>query len=680
MAAKALRALTKTVPGGTVEGMTSTPETLTDSQQYRDAVALANQAAESYYDSETVLMDDAAYDVLARRIKAAEAAHPDWTLPESPSLRVGAGGGDVVHVEKMLSLDNVFSRDELAEFVAAAERKAGSALTWVVEPKLDGLAVAATYQAGRLVRLATRGDGSTGEDVTFAAQAIVGLPAMLGTALDAEVRGEVVLTHAQLDKANEQRRAHGDNPFVNARNGAAGALRGRDRAYRIELTFHAYGAVGLDTTSHSDTLETLQAAGIRTTAQAPGSITRAHGIEQLWAAVDSLHTQRPDLGIDIDGAVIKIDDSKTRNLIGSTARAPRWAIAYKYPADTVLSVLQEVIWQVGRTGVITPRARITPVSVGGVTVTYATLHNPDDVSRKGFMIGDTVSVHRAGDVIPRLEAPLVERRDGTQTPVVNPAVCPRCHGDIDRSQARWRCVRGRACGAAESVRYAASRDALDIDGMGDTLVRQLVELGHVSDAGDLFTLTREQLMDCERMGDTSADKLLANIAAAKSAELHRVYTALGMRDTGRTICRRLARRFTSWSDLAAASVEDLCTVEGIGPDTAEVIAAEIADVAPIVTKMLHAGVVLQAAAPAAASSGQPGALAGLKVCVSGSVPGLTRTEAQEKVEALGGTAVSSVSKNTDLLVAGDGAGSKLDKAASLGVRVMSAQEFADLGA
>lgn len=672
---------------------------LTTPSQYADAVARAHAAAAAYYDSDTLLMDDATYDALVRTIEAAEATHPDWLLPDSPTGKVAGGastGGDVPHTVPCLSLDNVFSAAELGGWVDTLARKLGRpAGGFTVEPKMDGMAICARYRDGRLDKLVTRGDGLAGEDVTFAASAIVGLPDRLTERVDVEIRGEVLLTEAQKDAANELRIAHGDTPFVNARNGTAGALRGaKGREYVIPLTFFAYQVVHLgslfdgvriDQMRHSAAMAIVERLGVQTTGQSAAGMAVCPDLAGVLAYVAALETGRPDLGFGVDGAVIKADDPGDRDEAGFSSRAPRWGIAYKYPAEEAITTLEEVLWQVGRTGVITPRARVTPTFVAGTTITYATLHNPEDIVRKGFLLYDKVTVHRAGEVIPRLEAPVVNLRTGDEVPIEVPQTCPRCGGEIDRSQARWRCARGRYCGLAESIRYAVSRDCLDIEGMGDKVVTQLVDKQLVGDVADLFTLTRAQLLSLDRMGETSVDKLLEQLDGAKSRPLSRVFCSLGVRMTGRSMSRRLARHFGSMDALVAAGVAELEAVDGVGPERASTIVDELTDIGPVIAKLAAAGVNLleptttaTADSSAAGGSGQP--FAGLTVVVSGTVPGLSRNEANEWVEKLGGKSSGSVSKNTSLLVAGDGAGSKVTKAESLNVKVMPAEEFAKVTA
>ncbi|WP_371682552.1 NAD-dependent DNA ligase LigA [Kitasatospora sp. MMS16-BH015] len=678
--------------------MTTDTTPLPSPAAYAAAVSSAVRAATAYYTDGSTPLGDDEYDALLRAILAYEQEHPDEVLPESPSGKVAGGSvqGDVPHSVPMLSLDNVFSDEELAEWAAGLERRLGRPVAaWCVEPKLDGLAVAARYQGGQLVQLLTRGDGLAGEDITHAAEAVLGLPATLAEPLDLELRGEVLLTTAQFDEANRIRTEHGATPFAHPRSGAAGTLRAKDRPYRIELTFFAYGAVGLDHLDHSALLEALAALGAHTAAGTPAAPLRCADLAQVGQRIAAITALRSALPFGIDGVVVKADAGADQQAAGSGSRAPRWAVARKLAAEHKVTRLLAVEWNVGRTGIIAPRAVLEPVVIDGVTVTYATLHNPADITRRGLMLGDQVFVYRAGDVIPRVEAPLADQRTGAETEIVFPEACPRCEDAIDSSEQRWRCVRGRACQAVASVRYAAGRDQLDIEGLGGTRAVQLVESGLVSDLADLFTLTKEQLLTLDRMGEVSADNLLAAIETARGAALHRVFCALGVRGTGRTMSRRIAAHFGSLAAIRAADADTLAEVDGIGPEKARLISAELLSLAPLLDRLAAQGVGTQVAEPqrtaavAAEGDGETvgagplaGPLTGETVVVTGSMTGplaaLSRTEVNELVERAGGKSSSSVSQRTTLLVAGEKAGSKRAKAESLGIRILSPEEFAEL--
>ncbi|MGW8781353.1 NAD-dependent DNA ligase LigA [Streptomyces sp. NPDC055796] len=660
---------------------------------YVEAVTTAVAASAAYYGDGTTPLGDDEYDGLLRAIAAYEEAHPDEVLAESPTGKVAGGAvqGDVPHSVPMLSLDNVFDADELAEWAAGLERRLGHPVAgWCVEPKLDGLAVAARYRGGRLARILTRGDGLAGEDITHAADAILGLPPVLTQPIDVELRGEVLLTTAQFEEANRIRLAHEATPFAHPRSGAAGTLRAKDRPYRIELTFFAYSAIGLDDDlGHVALLEYLAALGANTAASTAAAPMRCETVEQVQERIDVIAGLRVDLPFGIDGVVVKADTAEDQRQAGNGSRAPRWAVARKLAAEHKVTRLLAVEWNVGRTGIIAPRAVLEPVVIDGVTVTYATLHNPSDITRRGLMIGDQVFVYRAGDVIPRVEAPLVDQRTGAESPIAFPEACPRCGDAIDTSEQRWRCVRGRSCQAVASVIYAAGRDQLDIEGLGGTRAIQLVEAGLVKDVADLFTLTGEQLLGLERMGEISAANLLAAIETARGAALSRVFCALGVRGTGRTMSRRIAAHFGSMAAIRAADADTLAEVDGIGAEKARVIAAELLELAPLLDKLQaqHVGTqVTEPQKPATdaddAEDTAGGPLAGQAVVVTGSMTGplaaLSRNEMNELIERAGGKTSSSVSKRTTLLVAGEKAGSKRTKAEELGIRILDPEEFATL--
>ncbi|MGI5414594.1 NAD-dependent DNA ligase LigA [Actinomadura luteofluorescens] len=671
-----------------------------DRAAYAAAVQTAVAASAAYYGEGDSPLDDDAFDRLVRGIAAYEAEHPDEVLPESPTGKVAGGAvvGDVPHTVPMLSLDNVFSAEGLETWAARLARRLGREVAeWSVEPKLDGMAISARYRGGRLVRLVTRGDGAAGDDVSHCTGMILGLPGRLARPLTVELRGEVLMTRAQFEAANAARVAAVGSTFANPRSAAAGSLRTRDHPYKVEMTFFAYGALPLDGTDgetaarlrdlpHSQIMELVAGLGANTTAatSAPGIV--ATSIGRVLERVEEIAALRAGLDFGIDGIVIKADAAADQADAGLSSRAPRWAIAYKLPAVEKITRLLDVEWNVGRTGVIAPRAVLEPVEVDGSTVTYATLHNAADIGRRGLMIGDHVTVYKAGDVIPRVEAPVVHLRTGEERPIEIPAACPRCGDGIDASQQRWRCVRGRACHAVVSLRYAVARDQFDIEGLGEGRIDQLIATGLITDFADLFTLTYDQVIALERMGETSTTALLAAIEGAKAKPLSKVFCALGVRGTGRSMSRRIARHFGTMDAIRAADAEAFQEVEGVGPERAAVLVAEIAELAPLIDKLAAAGVTLTepgAAGPAAREGGQAGAaapLAGMSVVATGAMTGplggLSRNQVNELIERAGGTASSSVSARTSLLVAGERAGSKKARAEALGIEIVTPEEFA----
>jgi DNA ligase (NAD+) len=671
-----------------------------DRAAYAAAVQTAVAASAAYYGEGDAPLDDDAFDRLVRGIAAYEAEHPDEVLPESPTGKVAGGAvvGDVPHTVPMLSLDNVFSAEGLQTWAARLVRRLGREVaTWSVEPKLDGMAISARYRGGRLVQLVTRGDGAAGDDVSHCSGMILGLPGRLARPLTVELRGEVLMTRAQFEAANAARTAAVGTTFANPRSAAAGSLRTRDHPYKVEMTFFAYGALPMDGTDdetaarlrdlpHSQVMELVAGLGANTTAATSAPGITATSIERVLERVEEIAALRAELDFGIDGIVIKTDAAADQADAGLSSRAPRWAIAYKLPAVEKITRLLDVEWNVGRTGVIAPRAVLEPVEVDGSTVTYATLHNAADIERRGLMIGDHVTVYKAGDVIPRVEAPVVHLRSGRERPIEIPAACPRCGDGIDASQQRWRCVRGRACHAVVSLRYAVARDQFDIEGLGEGRIDQLIATGLISDFADLFTLTYDQVIALERMGETSTTALLAAIEGAKAKPLSKVFCALGVRGTGRSMSRRIARHFATMDAIRAADAEAFQEVEGVGPERAAVLVAEIAELAALIDKLVAAGVTMTepgAAGPAAREAGPDAAalpLAGMSVVVtgamSGPLDGLSRNQVNELIERAGGTASSSVSARTSLLVAGEKAGSKKARAERLGLEIVTPEEFA----
>ncbi|MET9592760.1 NAD-dependent DNA ligase LigA [Streptomyces sp. NPDC006516] len=681
---------------------------LADTAAYAAAVEEAKRAAAAYYTAGESTLDDDAYDRLVRGIAAYEEQHPQEVLDASPTGKVagGAATGDVPHTVPMLSLDNVFSAEQFVTWTASVERRIGRPVAaWSVEPKLDGLAVAARYRQGRLEQLITRGDGTAGEDVSHAIGTVLGLPDRLGAPETLEVRGEILMTDEQFEQANTVRTEHGAAPFANPRNGAAGTLRAKDRPYRVEMTFFAYGALALPDSGeltgtlaelpHSEVLELVAGLGVHTAADsavAPRVVTTA---EEVQAGVEEIAARRASLPFGIDGIVIKADLAADQRDAGSGTRAPRWAIAYKLPAVEKVTRLLGVEWNVGRTGIIAPRAVLEPVEIDGSTVSYATLHNPADITRRDLRLGDHVMVYKAGDIIPRIEAPVAHLRTGDEKPIEFPETCPRCGSEIDTSEQRWRCTQGRACRVVASVSYAAGRDQLDIEGLGATRVVQLVDAGLVQDFADLFTLERDQLLSLERMGETSTDNLLAAIETARTRPLSRVFCALGVRGTGRSMSRRIARYFASMDRVVAADAESLQRVDGIGTEKAAAVVKELEELAPLIGKLVAAGVNMTE--PGATPPPEPGSepealpeggeaeglpLGGMTVVVTGAMTGalekLSRNQMNELIERAGGKSSSSVSKRTSLLVAGEKAGSKRTKAEELEIRIAAPEEFAEL--
>jgi DNA ligase (NAD+) len=680
------------------------PALLPDRSAYLLAVEEVRNAAAAYYGGGDSPLDDAAFDRLMRDIAAYEQHHPDHLSADSPTGKVAAGAlteGMVVHATPMLSLDNVYDADELAGWAKSLGKRLGTPPRGLhASPKMDGLAVAAHYRDGRLVRLVTRGTGTTGDDVSHAIGTIDGLPVELSTPVSVEVRGEVVLLQSRFEEANRIRTAHGGAPFSNPRNAAPGSLRATGRDYVIPLSFHGYGLLSAtddrpgrlirEAMTHTDLMKALGSLGVQTAGDTPVGTLTSPLLKDVQAYVEKVADQRSALDVGIDGIVIKADHPGDQAAAGSSSRAPLWAIAYKLPALEVTSTLTAATWTTGRTGNLAPRGEVLPVDIEGVSVQFATLHNPGMITKLGLRIGDRVVVRRAGDVIPQILGPVVSARTGEEKPIELPGVCPNCAGEIDTSQERWRCLKGRGCNLPASIAYAAQRDVLHIEGIGPKIVARLVEQEAVQDVADLFTLTRGQLIKATGSEKTAA-KLVERIETAKQQPLSRVFCALGVRGTGRSMSRRLAAHFGSMAAVQAASAAELRQVEGIGAEKAALVIAELAELEPVVAKLGAAGVNLiepdknlpavEAVALGSAEETAP-PLAEMTVVATGTMTGrletLSRTGMNELIERAGGRAGSSVSKSTSLVVAGEKAGSKKAKAEALGVSVIGPDEFAEM--
>ncbi|MFD3700398.1 NAD-dependent DNA ligase LigA [Streptomyces sp. NPDC058646] len=662
---------------------------------YEAALARLREASRAYYGDGDSLLDDAAYDELRLAVLAWEGAHPDAVAPDSPTGLVGDGAapvGDVAHTTRLLSLDNVFDPAGLMSWGASLQRRLGRAPAggFTVEPKMDGAAVAARYRAGRLEQIITRGDGSHGEDVSHVIGTVEGLPERLPVPATFEVRGEVLFTQQQFETANEVRTAHGAQVFANPRNGTAGTLRAKDRPYRLSMTFWAYGAVELDGVAflppgatHAQALAAVAEAGVRTTADTPAGLHVAATLAEAQQKVDEIAALRPGLPFGIDGVVIKANDPAEQAAVGFGSRFPYWAVAFKLPAVERHTVLEAVVWEVGRTGVLAPTALLTPVEIDGTVVTRATLHNPADIRRRDLHLGDTVTVYKAGDIIPRVQAAVVDRRPEGAQEIPLPTACPHCGGEIDKSQERWRCAKGSACALPALIEYAAGRDMLDIDGLGRTYVKALIEAGDVTDVADLFTLTEDQLTAASGSSKRGA-KLAEQIEAARSRPLSRVFCALGVLGTGRSMSRRIAAHFGTMDAVRRADAAGLQEVAGIGGEKAPVIVEQIASLAAVIDKLVAAGVNMTEPQEPEAVGGGP--LAGTTVVVTGKMSGPLaswgRSEMNALIERAGGRAGSSVnSKTTYLVCAPSPSGkpsSKAVKAAELGVTVLVPEAFAEL--
>jgi DNA ligase (NAD+) len=646
-----------------------------------------------YYVLDDPEISDAAYDRLLRELGALEAEFPEIVTPDSPTQRVGAAPraefGEVTHRLPMLSLDNAFSDEDVREFDRRVrERLSGDAvIEYAAEPKLDGLAVNLLYERGRLVTGATRGDGTTGEDVTHNLRAMRAIPLHLRGAKHPrvlEARGEVFMPIEGFRRFNAEAEARGEKVFVNPRNAAAGSLRQLDPKLTAErpLDIFFYGVGEVEGSSlpsrQSEILTKLREWGLKTSPEA--RVVR--GVEGCLGYYEQIGRRRPQLPYQIDGVVYKVDDVKAQERLGFVSRAPRWALAHKFPAEEETTVVRGIEFQVGRTGALTPVARLEPVFVGGVTVSNATLHNMDEVARKDVRVGDTVVIRRAGDVIPEIVKVVKERRPSHTSHVQLPEKCPECGSAVERvpDQAIARCTGGLFCPAQrkESLRHFASRRALNIEGLGTRLIDQMVTTGLVRTPADLYTLKLAEVAALERMGEKSAANLLTALAQSKRTTLPRFLYALGIRDVGEATARALAIHFRDLDPLLDASTEEIQRVPDVGP----VIAASVRRFfeqphnRKVIDQLRQRGVQWPEVAPVAAARHSP--FAGKTWVLTGTLTGLTREQAQERIRALGGTVSSSVSKKTDCVVAGEDSGSKLRKARELGVKVIDEEQFASL--
>ena len=644
-----------------------------------------------YYVLDDPEIPDSEYDAMLRRLQDYEVRYPELVRPDSPTQRVGAepseGFPEVAHVVPMLSLDNAFDADEARDFDRRARERLGydGPLPYAVEPKLDGLAVNLTYRDGIFVQGATRGDGSRGEAIAHNLRTIRSIPLRLFTEAPPrliEVRGEVYLPKARFKALNERLKARGDKGFVNPRNAAAGSLRQLDPRVTAErpLAFFCYGIGALEgehlPTTHTGMLDWLERLGLPICPER----TRVSGIEACLAYYRDLGEKRSDLGYEIDGAVYKVDDRGMQERLGHVARAPRWALAHKYPAEEALTRVNDVEWQVGRTGSLTPVARLEPVFVGGATVTNATLHNPDELARKDVRVGDTVTVRRAGDVIPEVVQVARDRRPSDARIVGTPTHCPACGSEVVRpdGEAIPRCTGGLVCPAQrkEAIRHFASRKAMDIEGVGEKLVDQLVSRDLVHHPDDLYRLDAASLAGLDRMGAKSAQNLLAALEHSKQTRLDRFLYALGIREVGEATARALAEHFGELESIMDADEAQLQEVPDIGPVVATHIAAFFRQPRnrSIVQALRAAGVDWPKPSESPVR-GSDGPLSGQRYVITGTLQTLTRDEAVGWLESLGAQVSGSVSGKTSAVILGDRPGSKRAKAEALGVPLMNEAEL-----
>ncbi|ETB44112.1 NAD-dependent DNA ligase LigA [Mycobacterium avium] len=668
-------------------------------RQWQELAETVREHQFRYYIKDAPIISDAEFDALFNELLALEERHPELRVADSPTQLVGGAGfatdfAEAAHLERMLSLDDVFDTDELIAWSNRVENEIGKDPHYLCELKIDGVALSLVYRDGRLERAATRGDGRVGEDVTLNARTIDDVPERLSPSDDfpvpalLEVRGEVFFLLADFEALNASLVEDGKAPFANPRNSAAGSLRQKNPAVtarrKLRMICHGIGRTeGFSPKTQHEAYTALSVWGLPVAEQT----ARVRGLAAVQERIGYWGEHRYDLQHEIDGVVVKVDDVALQRRLGATSRAPRWAVAYKYPPQEAQTKLLDIRVNVGRTGRVTPFAFMTPVKVAGSTVGLATLHNAAEVKRKGVLIGDTVMIRKAGDVIPEVLGPVVDLRDGTEREFVMPTTCPECGTPLapaKEGDADIRCPNARSCPAQlrERVFHVAGRGALDIEGLGYEAATALLTAGVIADEGDLFALTEDDLLRTElfrtKAGTLSANgtRLLQNLQKAKKVALWRVLVALSIRHVGPTAARALATEFGDLDSIMSASTERLAAVEGVGPTIAAALTEwfTVDWHRAIVDKWRAAGVRMADERDASV----PRTLEGLTVVVTGSLAGFSRDDAKEAILARGGKAAGSVSKKTDYVVAGDSPGSKYDKAVELGVPILDEDGFRKL--
>lgn len=651
-------------------------------QRIEELTKLLNDAGYRYYVLDDPTMPDFEYDRLLRELEDLEKANPELALPDSPTKRVGGQAvntfGEVTHAVPLMSLQDVFSLEELDDFLVRTKEAVPGA-QFSVEPKIDGLSVALEYVDGQFIRGATRGDGNVGEDVTENLRTIRSIPmALEGAPARLIVRGEVFMPKKTFHALNEALEENGEKTFANPRNAAAGSLRQKDPKVTAKrkldiLVFNVQLAEGKTFVSHAETLEYLKSLHFKVIPYKLFS-----DAEKISKEVIRINEEREKLSCDIDGAVIKLDDLAARERLGNTAKFPRWAVAYKYPPEEKETLVEDIVIQVGRTGVLTPKAVVAPVRLAGTTVTNATLHNQDFISRLDIRIGDTVRIRKAGEIIPEiLEVNLSKRPEGTQ-PYLLPKKCPVCGAAVERDEdgAFLRCT-GAECPAqlSRNIAHFVSRDAMDIEGLGSAIVDSLIEKGAIRSPADIYYLTMDELSGLWKSGTKAAQKLLDAIAASKSQDVSRLIFALGIRQVGAKTGKSLAAAFGSLDKLMEATLEELTQVPDIGEVTAESICEWFAQPQSrhMVRRLKEAGVNFESKRVVTDTR-----FAGKTIVLTGALSRFTREEATEKIELFGGKASGSVSKKTSFVVAGENAGSKERKARELGIPVLTEDEFLEM--
>ena len=647
-----------------------------------------NRWSHEYYVEDKPTATDAEYDKAYHELLALEKEHPEFVTADSPTQRVGGEVLEqfqkVTHTNPMLSLSNAFSKEDLEEFDARLRKLTNRAIEYVCELKIDGLSIALTYQNGQLQLGATRGDGTTGEDVTGNVRTIKSVPLSLKEPWNIEVRGECYMPKKSFVALNKSREEEGLEVFANPRNAAAGSLRQLDPkiAAKRNLSVFLYSSPSveeLNVSTQEELLRKMAEIGFVTNPER----LKCQTIDEVWNYIETIGAKRQELPYEIDGMVIKVNDFATQEEIGYTVKAPRWAIAYKFPAEEAQTVVRDVEWTVGRTGVVTPTAVMDPVQLAGTTVRRASLHNIDLMKERDIRLEDTVVIHKAGDIIPEVTRVILEKRPATSQPDEFPTTCPVCHEKLEHleDEVAIRCLNPK-CPAqlTEGMSHFVSRNAMNMSGIGPSIIKQFFEEGLVLDVADLYKLTLDQLLELDKIQQKSAENILEAIENSKANSLERLLTGLGIRHVGTKAAKELAQHFENMKALQEASIEQLLEIDGLGDIIAYSVKTyfEQPSVQELIQELQDRGVNMSYLGKTKADSEASGhILSGKTVVLTGTLEQLTRQDAKEKLESLGAKVTGSVSKKTDVVIAGYSAGSKLDKANSLGIEVWSEQQFLD---
>ncbi|EMV4593660.1 NAD-dependent DNA ligase LigA [Listeria monocytogenes] len=659
---------------------------MADKKRYEELINILDQYSYDYYVIDNPTVEDAEYDQKMQELLKIEEAHPEWVTPESPSKRVGGevleGFKKVAHDTPMLSLANAFNQEDLADFDRRIRDKVGDDIAYMCELKIDGLAVSLQYENGKYKQGATRGDGTIGEDITANLRTIRSIPMKLQKDYSIEVRGEAFMPKRSFQKLNEIREEEGQMLFANPRNAAAGSLRQLDTkiaaSRNLDIFLYAvadFGEMGVET--HSAGLDMLETLGLKVNKER----RLCNSLEEVYAYIEEWTEKRAGLAYDIDGIVLKLNNLEQQRQMGNTVKSPRWSIAYKFPAEEVPTKLLDIELNVGRTGVITPTAVLEPVRVAGTTVSRASLHNEDLITEKDIRIGDTVLIKKAGDIIPEVIKSITEKRSGSEEPFHMPKNCPACDSELVRleEEVALRCINPK-CPAQikEGLIHFVSRNAMNIDGFGEKVIIQLFSQHLIKDVADLFFLSKEKLLELERMGEKSVTNLLASIQASKQNSLEKLLFGLGIRHVGAKAAKSLAIHFDTMDNLKVADKETLTSINDIGEKMADSIVTYFAneEVHDLLEELKRAGVNMTYTGPKLEDmSEEELVFAGKTVVLTGKLEKLTRNDAKALIESLGGNVSGSVSKKTDVVVAGSDAGSKLAKAEELAIPIWSEEDL-----